>query len=144
VRSNPAATAADLSRILPFFTRTSVKTNFEADLGSALSSDCTLCCSAPKRKIIAVVADNATLFARVVNSAGGFVIWQPMVSPTSFWDFHWYRKDSDRSWSHKRGASPARQDDAAGSAPICNPCNASRSYTSPNVDYSNVVGSWCV
>jgi hypothetical protein len=58
------------------------------------------------------------------------------------WDFHWYRKDADRPWSHKRGSPDSQRDDAAGTAPICNPCNASRSY--PGLNYKNVIGSWCV
>jgi hypothetical protein len=108
----------------------------EADLGTALSSDCTACCSSPKRKIICVVTDDATVFGRLA----GVPLRMPMVSTTQFWDHHWYRKDADRSWSHKRGGSPARQDDAAGTSPICNPCNASRTYTGPNVDYKRCRG----
>jgi len=140
IRRKASPTVAELRSILPYFTPASMKTNAEADLGTALSSDCTACCTSPKRKVISVVTDNATRFARIA----GVPILMAMVSPTQFWDHHWYRKDADRSWSHKRGGSPARQDDAGGTTPICNPCNASRTYTSPNVDYTNVVGSWCI
>jgi hypothetical protein len=81
----------------------------------------------------------------VVATVGSVTVpikWQPMVSSTKFWDFHWYRKDADRSWSHKRGGAAAQQDDAAGSTPICNPCTASRNHGI--ADYTNVIGSWCL
>jgi hypothetical protein len=124
-----------------------MKTNAEADLGSAISTDCNVCCQSPKRKIIQVTTDAATTFARLLinNVPAGLM---PLVSASNVWDHHWYRKDSDRSWSHKRGQANAQQDDAAGSSPICNPCNASRSYANAlstlSCDYRNVVGSWCV
>jgi hypothetical protein len=140
IRAKARPTTAELRSILPYFTPASMKQNAEADLGTALSSDCTASCSSPKRKIICVVTDDATVF----GCLAGVPLLMPMVSTTQFWDHHWYRKDADRSWSHKRGGSPARQDDAAGTSPICNPCNASRTYSGPNVDYKNVVCSWCI
>lgn len=143
VRANPAASASDLTGILPYFTPSGVKTNTEADLGARLSSDCTLCCSDSKRKIIEVCSDAATGFSPGATSSGAFR-WIPMVSSTLFWDFHWYRKDADRSWSQKHGGGPAQQDDESGVAPICNPCTADRNFTAGPVDYNNVIGSWCV
>jgi hypothetical protein len=77
-----------------------------------------------------------------VDAAGNFESWSPVVSATEDWDFHWYRKSADRSWAHKRGEGDPQEDDASGTAPICNPCNADRNYGS--LDYSNVVGSYCV
>jgi Domain of unknown function (DUF4157) len=144
VRANPTASAADLAGILPYFTPAAVRTNTEADIGSQISSDCTLCCTSPRRKIIEVCSDSAIGFARAVDSAGAFVAWLPMVSSSLFWDFHWYRKDDDRSWSHKHGGAPAQRNDESGVSPICNPCNADRNFTTGSVDYNHVVGSWCV
>lgn len=143
VRSNPTPAASDLTGILPYFTPAGVKTNVEADLGSQISSDCTKCCFDTKRKIIAVSADPATGFARIMRG-GVFVAWLPMVSSSSVWDYHWYRKDADRSWSHKHGGSPAQRHDESGTVPICNPCTADRNFTPASVNYNNVVGSWCV
>jgi uncharacterized protein DUF4157 len=137
-----ASTPADLRSILPYFTVSHVKANTEADLTTALSSDCANCCSSPKRKVIEVTTPPVTSFRRGVDSSGSFTMWLGITSGTDTWDFHWYRKDADRSWSHKRGGTPSQQADAAGTTPICNPCTASRSY--PGADYSNVVGSWCV
>lgn len=144
VRANASATAADLTGILPYFTPAAVRTNTEADIGAQISSDCTKCCVSPARKIIEVSAAPATRFARGVDSSGAFVAWLPKVTSSLFWDFHWYRKDDDRSWSHKHGTDPAQRTDESGVSPICNPCNADRNFTSGAVDYNNVVGSWCV
>lgn len=143
VRSTAMASPAALAAILPYFTPSAVKTNTEADIGTQISSDCNKCCESPKRKIIEVCSDAATGFARI-SRGGTFRTWLPMVSNTLVWDFHWYRKDDDRSWSHKHGGSPAQQHDESGAAPICNPCTADRNFTSGPVDYNNVVGSWCV
>jgi hypothetical protein len=118
---DPAKSAAAAAS---YFTPAGVLKNVKADLGSPLSTGCDACCSAPKRKVIAVTTDPAA----VVGAAN--------------WDFHWYRKDADKAWSHKRGGLDAQRDDAAGTSPICNPCNASRSY--PGLNYKNVVASWCV
>jgi hypothetical protein len=98
--------------------------NMTKDLGSPISTNCANCCVHPKRKIIAVTTDKLATVHK------------------DHWDFHWYRKDADRAWSHKPGRTDARRDDAAGTSPICNPCSASRSYT--GLDYKYVVGSWCV
>jgi uncharacterized protein DUF4157 len=137
-----ASTPAELKSILPYFTVSHIKTNTEADLSTALSGDCSNCCSSPKRKVIEVATDPVTKFQKGVDSSGNFTMWLGITSGTDTWDFHWYRKDADRSWSHKRGGSPSEQGDAGGTTPICNPCTASRSY--PGADYSKVVGSWCV
>jgi hypothetical protein len=144
VRANPSPSASDLASILPYFTPDGVKRNTEADIGSQISGDCTLCCTGPKRKVIAVSSDAATTFARAVDTSGAFLGWLPMVSATSVWDFHWYRKDADRSWSHKHGGDPAQQNDESGAGIICNPCNVDRNFTRGRVNYNNVVGSWCV
>src|SRR5262249_24581198 len=128
VRANPLASPAALAGILPYFTPSAVKTNTEVDLGTQISSDCTKCCESPKRKIIEVCSDAATGFARI-SSGGVFRTWLPMVSNTLVWDFHWYRKDDDRSWSHMHGGGPAQQNDESGAAPICNPCTADRNFT---------------
>ena len=141
VRTNSASTAADLARVLPYHSASRIRANTEADIGSRISSDCTRCCF-DKRKIIEVMSGDATKFLRGVNSAGAFVEWVPIVAGTQRWDFHLYRKDADRSWSHKRGRNPSQQDDAAGATPICNPCTASRTYSV--VDYTNILGSWCI
>jgi len=140
-RADPAATPAALTAILSYFSPAGVKRNAVADLGAAFSSNCSGCCPSTQRKIISVTTDAATKF-KMVTSGGAFVGWAPMVSPTQGWDHHWYRKDADRSWSHKRGQLDAQQDDAAGTSPICNPCTASRAYAGLN--YNHVVGSWCV
>ncbi len=143
VRATAMASPAALAGILPYFTPGAVKTNTEADIGSQVSSDCNFCCESPKRKIIEVCSDAATGFARI-SSGGVFRTWLPMVSNTQVWDFHWYRKDDDRSWSHKHGGGPAQQNDESGVSPICNPCTADRNFTAGPVDYNNVIGSWCV
>ncbi len=140
VVANAAATRATLGRILPYFTPAGVRRNTEADIGTPLSSDCTRCCSGTQRKIIAVATNSAAGFAPVLSGLT-FQFWQPMVSASERWDFHWYRKDADRAWSHKRGGNNAQRDDASGTTPICNPCNANRNH-GPN--YQNVIGSWCV
>jgi hypothetical protein len=107
-----------------YFTPAGVLRNVTSDLGAPVSTNCDTCCSSPKRKIIAVATD-------ALASVG-----------IGHYDFHWYRKDADGPWSHKRGRTPAERNDAAGTFPICNPCNASRSYAGH--DYKNVIGSWCV
>jgi hypothetical protein len=107
-----------------YFTPTGMLRNMSADLGSPISTNCNACCTSPKRKITAVTTD-------AMASVG-----------VNHWDFHWYRKDADRAWSHKPGQTDSRRHDAAGASPICNPCSASRSYAT--LDYKNVVGSWCV
>jgi hypothetical protein len=116
--------ATRLAAATTYFTPSGMLRNITADLGAPISTNCDSCCTSPKRKIIAVTTD-------AMASVG-----------VNHWDFHWYRKDSDKAWSHKPGHTDARRFDATGANPICNPCNASRSY--PNLDYRNVVGSWCV
>ena len=144
VRGNVSATPAQLAGILPYFTPTGVKTNTEADLGARISSDCSKCCTDPRRKIIEVCSDAATGFSPAFSSGGTFLAWLPKVSASLVWDFHWYRKDADRSWSHKHGSGPAQQNDESGAVPICNPCTADRNFTIGSVNYNNVIGSWCV
>jgi hypothetical protein len=133
-----------LAGILPYFTPTGVKTNTEADLGARISSDCTKCCTGSQRKIIEVSADAATGFSPALSSTGTFLAWLPKVGASLVWDFHWYRKDADRSWSHKHGSGPAQRNDESGAAPICNPCTADRNFTIGSVNYNKVIGSWCV
>src|SRR5439155_21677555 len=70
-----SSTPAQLTSILPYFTTSHVKTNTEADISAALSSDCTNCCSSPKRKIIEVTTDPVTSFRRGEDPAGNFVMW---------------------------------------------------------------------
>jgi hypothetical protein len=118
---NPARRAAAAAT---YFTPAGMLRNMSADLGAPISTNCNSCCTSPKRKIIAVTTDP-------MSSVGA-----------NHWDFHWYRKDADGAWSHKRGSLDAQRDDAGGASPICNPCSASRSYA--GFDYKNVVGSWCV
>jgi hypothetical protein len=141
VRRNPASTAADLARVLPYHSLSRIRANTDADLGAPISTDCTRCCFT-NRKIIEVATADATTFRFGVNAAGRFIGWTPMINASDPWDFHWYRKDLDRSWSQKLGPAPSRQDDAAGSSPICNPCTAARNHSPFN--YSNVIGSWCL
>lgn len=126
IRSDPAAIAAvgGPAAALNYFTPAGVLRNATADLGAPLSTNCNNCCASGKRKVIAVTTDSIT-------SVGA-----------ASWDHHWYRKDADSGWSHKRGATDSQRADASGVDPICNPCNANRNYGSLN--YRNVVGSWCV
>jgi len=144
-RADPRATPAALKAILPYFSPAGVKRNAEADLRSAFSADRTGCCADTKRKAVSVTTDAATSFIKT-TVGGKFAGWVPMVNATSGWDHHWYRKDAQRSWSHKRGHLDAQQDDSAGTNPICNPCFAARKYVgkSVTIDYTNVVGSWCL
>ncbi len=118
----PPAAAAHLQS--NYFSPAGVQTQFQADLGSRFSPNCVNCCSSSKRKVVAVTTD-------ALSAVGG-----------THWDFHWYRKDSDKGWSHKRGELDSQRDDAASAGPICSPCGASRSY--PGLNYSNVVGAWCL
>jgi hypothetical protein len=99
--------------------------NSEADLGSRFTNNCDNCCAPGKRKIVAVTTNSLASLRAGMS-----------------WDHHWYRKDSDGAWSHKRGQTPSTRQDASGTTPLCNPCTASRNYG--NLDYSNVVGSWCL
>jgi hypothetical protein len=134
---DPTALAAvgGLSGLLNHFTPAGVRRNLRADLGAPISTDCSNCCSSPKRKIIAVTTEPATSLAWTGS------IYSGVTSSGAGWDFHFYRKDADRAWSHKRGGLDSQRDDASGTTPICNPCNANRNH-GPN--YPNVVGSWCV
>lgn len=141
ILSNPLATTAQKATTLPYFTVAGVKTNTEADIGSAVSSDCNVCCSGSNRKVIEFATDSATTFKRIAGPGGAFNGWQPMVSSSERWDFHWYRKDADGAWSHKHGGRDAQRADESGTTPLCNPCTADRNF-GPN--YKNVVGSWCI
>jgi hypothetical protein len=131
IRGEAAAVAAvgGTAGILSYFSPAGVLRNATADLGSPLARSCSNCCTAAQRKIVSVTTAAATS----VTAAGP-------VTATGDWDHHWYRKDADGGWSHKRGGLDAQRDDSAGSTPICNPCSASRNHP-PN--YLNVVGSWC-
>jgi len=135
---NPAALAAvgGTAGLLTYFTPASVRRNLDADLGSHISTDCTACCASPKRKIIAVTTDNA---ASVFWTGS---IYAGRLSGGGVWDFHFYRKDADKAWSHKRGGLPSERVDGSGAGPICSPCRVNRSY--PAGTYTQIVGSWCV
>ena len=56
-------------------------------------------------------------------------------------DYHWYRQDSDGSWSHKPGWTEATNVDASGSR-IWNPETADRDYGA--INYSRECGYLCV
>ena len=56
-------------------------------------------------------------------------------------DYHWYRQDSDGTWSHKPGNTPATNLDASGN-PITNPETANRNNGSH--DYSVFCGYFYV
>lgn len=56
-------------------------------------------------------------------------------------DYHWYRQDSDESWSHKPGIGQATNLDQSGN-PILNPETANRNY-SPGPNYSTGCGYLC-
>jgi len=123
-----------LSGLLNYYTPAGVRRNLTADIGAPISMDCSNCCSSPKRKIIAVTTEPASSLTWTGSIYAG-------TTSSGVWDFHFYRKDADRAWSHKRGGLDSQRDDASGTTPICNPCNANRNH-GPN--YLNVVGSWCV
>jgi RHS repeat-associated protein len=55
-------------------------------------------------------------------------------------DYHWYRQDRDRSWSHKPGLGQATNLDSSGQ-PIPNPERADRSY--PKYNYTEECGYLC-
>lgn len=55
-------------------------------------------------------------------------------------DYHWYRQDSDGTWSHKPGQTEATNRDASGNA-ITDPRTADRSY--PGLNYSDFCGCFC-
>ena len=107
-----------------YYTPSGMRAQMTADLGSPSSPNCLGCCAGARRKVMAVTSGPL--------SAVG----------SSHWDFHWYRKDADRGWSHKRGTLDSQRDDAAGAGPICSPCRAARNYGA--VNYNHVVGAWCV
>jgi len=138
ILGDPAAITAvgGAPGVLAYFSPAGMLRNMTADLGSRISSSCLNCCTAPKRKVVAVTTDAAVGFGLVGGSVG------PVTSSGEGWDHHWYRKDADQSWSHKRDGLPSEQADSSGASPICSPCRIARSY--PFLNYSHVVGSWCV
>lgn len=67
-------------------------------------------------------------------------------------DYHWYREDADRTWSHKPGGFPATNLDASGQI-IIDPANANHDYSgpqhnmgfrSPTRNYDMFCGFMCV
>lgn len=56
-------------------------------------------------------------------------------------NYHFYRQDRDRRWSHKDGPKPATDRDAKGRL-IVNPSLAARNYK--DCDYDDVCGYFCV
>lgn len=60
-------------------------------------------------------------------------------SSGSLIDYHWYRKDKNGYWSHKRGLTAISNKDASGNK-IKNPKNANRNYSGCN--YSTFVGTY--
>ena len=117
--------AAERLIYLNYHTPAGVARNSEADLGARFTSNCNNCCPPGTRKIVAVTTNSLSSLGTGMS-----------------WDHHWYRKDADGAWSHKRGQTPSTREDATGATPLCNPCTASRNYG--NLNYSNIVGSWCL
>ena len=138
ILGDPAAIVAvgGAPGVLAYFSPAGMLRNMTADLGSRISSGCLNCCTAPKRKVVAVTTDRAVGFGTV----GG--VFGPVTSSGGGWDHHWYRKDIDQSWSHKRDGLPSEQADSTSASPICSPCRIARSY--PFLNYNHIVGSWCV
>jgi hypothetical protein len=60
-------------------------------------------------------------------------------------DFHWYRLDDTKAWSHKLASFPATDRDASGN-PIGNPESADRDHKGPDYghNYSKFCGYFCV
>jgi Domain of unknown function (DUF4157) len=134
VLGDPAAVAAvgGTAGILAYYTPAGVLRNATADLGAPLARNCLGCCSRTKRKIVAVTTD----------SAAGVGFDGPYTASGDGWDHHWYRKDADHGWSHKRDGLASEREDSGGAGPICSPCRVRRSY--PGLNYNHVVGAWCV
>jgi hypothetical protein len=55
-------------------------------------------------------------------------------------DYHWYRQDSDGTWSHKPGQTEATNKDASGNT-ITDPRTADRNY--PGLNYTDFCGCFC-
>ena len=58
-------------------------------------------------------------------------------------DFHWYRQNSDGTWSHKRGLTNISCLDESGQV-IYDPQMCDRSYDDANINYSVFVGYYAV
>lgn len=58
-------------------------------------------------------------------------------------DYHWYREDADRTWSHKPGSHPATNLDAGGQI-IIDPSGANHSYGGGALNYNSFCGFMCV
>ena len=58
-------------------------------------------------------------------------------------DYHFYRQDSNKYWSHKPGATDVISRDAT-DRPIYDPALASRAYPTSGLDYDNFCGYMCV
>jgi len=125
-----------------------VLTLLTSDMGSG-PSNCDTPCASGRRKIMAVVTDDATSpnFVRMDNQPTRIVYW--------LWDFHFYRQDIGGIWSHKPGSTRHRLTDNGG-ARITDPRTANRvtlentglrQFGKPayrGIDYRNIVGCWCV
>jgi hypothetical protein len=119
------------------YTAANVRDFTEQDLSDTLGG-IDQCCTETSRIVHEVVSDDATSVA--VRTVGSRRIPVPKVG-TKFWDFHWYRQDADGYFSHKRGRSPTRRDDASGND-ITHPATADRGYST--VDYPNYLGNFCL
>lgn len=71
----------------------------------------------------------------------GYYIVAGVVDPGV--DYHWYRQDSNGTWSHKPGFCQVQVKDASGN-PIVNPETADRDYSSMGVNYSEFAGYFYV
>lgn len=107
-----------------YYTPNGMLKQTSADLGSRFSSNCIGCCTGSNRKIIMVTTDPLSVVGH-----GHF-------------DFHFYRKDKDKGWSHKPGHTDSKREDSSGVGPICSPCRAGRDYGTYN--YKNILGAWCI
>lgn len=58
-------------------------------------------------------------------------------------DYHFYRQDKTKRWSHKPGATDVIDYDAT-KRPIYDPQLASRTYPSSGLDYKDFCGYWCI
>jgi len=79
-------------------------------------------------------------YAGPVNGAGYDVALVYGYGTKGDFDYHWYRKDSNGKWSHKRGLTAITNVDASGKT-ITNPKTCNRDYRkSGGVNYNTFVG----
>jgi len=77
-----------------------------------------------------------------INGSGYDVALVYGYNKNGYFDYHWYRKDSNGKWSHKRGLSTITNVDASGKA-ISDPKTANRNYqSSGGHNYSTFVGTY--